>query len=342
MASSILRVSVLLLTLSPGLYAQAPAAPAPAPAPPGGAPAPTPAPAEQPAAAPAGAPSAEPAPAPTAPATEPAAAPEALPAAAPSPLATPPASASPASSARKPRLAAARRRAAPNVTAAVGEDRSIESSDPSIDLHEPVRAPARSIPGIAAWLGVGSLWLPSEGLDPFAEDDALTTFSAGAGLSLSEAGAIDIAVVGGIDITASDADYRGEATSLGLLRLAVGPELRGSWHDRLYWHGRLAPTLTRLSLELEESSSQATLADSHWLFGAEAAVGLELRFAEAATDLPHALGFFVRADAGYGWTPSATLTLRGEGSAPVRTQPLELGEVALSGPFFRAAVGVGF
>ena len=331
MRSVLLRTSALLLTLSPGLHAQAPAEPA-APAP---ASAPAPPPADAPAAEPAAAPTAEPVPAPTAPAAAPA------PEAAPAPAAA--SSASPGTPARKPRLAAARRRTSPNVTAAaVSDDRSIESNDPSIDLHEPVRAPARPIPGIAAWLGVGNLWIPSDGLDPFTEDDALTTFSAGAAVSLAEAGAIDIAAVAGVDITGSDADYRGEPTSLGLLRLALGPELRGSWLDRLYWHGRLAPTLTRLSLELEESSSAATLADSPWLWGAEAAVGLELRFAEAATDLPHALGFFARAEGGYGWTPSAALALRGGGSAPVRTQPLELGEIALSGPFFRAAVGIGF
>jgi hypothetical protein len=217
-----------------------------------------------------------------------------------------------------------------------------ESNDPSLDLHEPLRAPARPIPGIAAWLGVGSLWIPSDGLDPFADDDALTTFNAGAGVSLAESGALDVAAVASVDITGSDESYRGEATSLGLLRLALGPELRGSWLERLYWHGRVAPTLTRLSAELDESSSGATLSDTEWVWGAEAALGLELRFAEATTDLPHALGFFARADAGYGWTPSATLELGAGSGAPVRTQPLELGEIALSGPFFRADIGVGF
>jgi hypothetical protein len=326
MRRSTFRSSVLLLTLSPALYAQAPAGPAAPAAPPATEPAA--APVTAPVAEPAAAPAAEPAPAPTAPVAEPAAAPAALD------------NASPGAPAPKPRLGAARRRTSPNVTAA--DDRSTESNDPSIDLHEPVRVPARPIPRLAAWLGVGNLWIPSDGLDPFTEHDALTTFSAGAGLSLAEAGAIDIAAVAGVDITASEADYRGEPSSVGVLRLAVGPELRGSWLDRLYWHGRLAPTLTRLSLELEESSSGATLADSQWLWGAEAAVGLELRFAEAATDLPHALGFFLRGEGGYGWTPSATIALRGGGSAPVRTQPLELGEIALSGAFFRAALGVGF
>jgi hypothetical protein len=328
--------TLLLLTLSPALYAQAAATdPAAAPAaPPASAPPASAPPASDPVspAAPA-----VPAAAPVAPAAdEPAAG--AAPAAAPAPAA---AAAPAAAPVRKSELAA-RRRAPPHVTAAAWvEHRSSEANDPSIDLHEPSRAPAQPIPSVAAWLGVGGLWIPSDGLDPFAEDDALAAFSAGASSSLARFGGLDLAAAAGIDLTGSEADYRGEPTSLGLLRLALGPELRGSWLDRLYWHGRVAPTLTRLSLELEESSSGATLDDSQWLWGAEAALGLELRFAEAAAELPHALGFFLRADAGYGWTPGATFALRGGSSAPVRTQPLELGEVALSGPFFRAALGIG-
>src|SRR5690606_23996959 len=162
-------------------------------------------------------------------------------------------------------------------------------------------------------------------------------------LSLAGLGALDVAVAVGVDVTSNDEHYRREPTSLGLLRLALGPELRGSWLDRLYWHGRLAPTLTRVSAELDESSSGVTLADSAWLWGAEAALGLELRFVEASTTLPYALGFFARVDAGYGWSSSAALELAADGgAAPVRTQPLALDELALGGPFLRFDVGVGY
>lgn len=344
MPSFHLRVSALLMSLSPGLYAQAPAPADAAPEPS----APAAAPATASAAAPATAPAAAAAPAPA-----PAAAPAAAPATTPDASPTRPAPASDgavSSPPRQPAQAATRRRTSPNVSPNASlagplraEQLATASNDPSIDRHEPPSAPARPIPLIAVWLGVGNLWIPSDGLDPFAEDDALTTFNAGAGFSLAQAGALDVAAVAVIDVGGSEAAYRGEDTSLGLLRLAVGPELRGSWLDRLYWHGRLAPTLTRLSVELEESSSGATLADTRWLWGAEAAAGLEVRFAHAATSLPHALGFFLRADVGYGWTPGAALELGAEGSsAPVRTQPLALGELALHGPFFRANAGVGF
>ena len=247
----------------------------------------------------------------------------------------------------RPGLAGARRYIADSpgsaALAARAEPPASESNDPSIDLHEPPRPPAAPIPRVSAWLGVGNFWVPSDGLDPFSADDALTTFDAGAALSLAQAGSLDVAAVAALDMTGSGEHYRGEDTSLGLLRLALGPELRGSLFERLYWHGRVAPTLTRLSVELEEASSGATLADAHWLWGAEAALGFELRLVEAATSLPQALGFFVRVDAGYGWTSSASLELAAEGSgAPVRTQPLELDELALGGPFLRANLGVGY
>jgi hypothetical protein len=225
---------------------------------------------------------------------------------------------------------------------ALTPDAARESNDPSIDLHEPPLVPAAPIPGISAWLGFGNLWIPSEGLDPFSDDDALMTFSAGAALSLASASDLDIAAVAGFDSTSSDESYRGEDTTLGLLRFAIGPELRGSLLDRLYWHGRLSPTLTRLSAELDESSSDARLSNTLWVWGAEAAVGLELRFAEASTSLPRALAFFARVEAGYTWSPSTTLELEAGSGAPVRTAPLELGELALAGPLFRANVGIGF
>lgn len=203
-------------------------------------------------------------------------------------------------------------------------------------------APAATVPRVAAWLGAGSVWLPSEGLDPFAEDDALVMFSAGAAFGLAGDERLGVAAVAGFDATGSEASARGAPSSLGLMRLALGPELRGAIAPRLFWHGRLSPTLTRLSAELEDPNG-VSLAATRWVWGAEATAGLDLRFAEVQTTLPAALGFFVRLEGGYAWSPSTTLTLGADGNgAPVRTQGLELGELALAGPIFRASVGVGF
>jgi hypothetical protein len=205
---------------------------------------------------------------------------------------------------------------------------------------EPIAAAA--LPSLGAWLGAGSLWVPSVGLDPFAEDDALVLFTAGVGLALVGDETLGVAAVAGVDLTSTEARLRGDQASLGVLRLALGPELRGSILQRLFWHGRVSPTVTRVSAELEDSSS-ATLSDTRWVWGAEAALGLDVRFAETRAALPAALGFFLRVEGGYAWSPSSDLSLEAAGSdAPVRTQALELEELSLAGPVFRASVGLGF
>jgi hypothetical protein len=321
-----LRASAVLLTLSPALYAQAPN-------PSAGDPPATDAAAPNSVQAPLNA-SAE------APATAP-----------PTPMPPDAARAQPgppSAPARRPTRLVGRNRTAQPTGASSPLTMDERASDPSVDLHESTPAPAAPIPSISAWLGLGSLWVPSDGLDPFSKDDALLGFSAGAALSLASAGALasagtlDIAAVVGFDTSTSDENYRNEGTSLDLTRFALGPELRGSLLDRLYWHGRLSPTLTRLSAELDESSSGATLSDAHWVWGAEAALGLELRFAEATTSLPQALEFFVRVEGGYAWSPTTSLELEAGSGAPVRTASLELAELALAGPLFRANVGLGF
>jgi hypothetical protein len=219
---------------------------------------------------------------------------------------------------------------------------STTAEAPLVDVELAPRVPAAPIPRISAWLGAGSLWLPSEGLDAFADDDALMTFSAGAALAVISADALGIAAVAAIDVTSSDADLRGSSTSLGLLRLSLGPELRSSILDRLYWHARLSPTLTRLSAELDDGND-LTLTDRYWVWGAEATVGVDLRFIETPMDARTALGFFVRVEAGYAWAPASQLALESDGSgAPVRTQPLQLGELALAGPLLRGSLGIGF
>jgi hypothetical protein len=84
-------------------------------------------------------------------------------------------------------------------------------------------------------------------------------------------------------------------------------------------------------------------ADEQWTFALDAALGATFRFAAAEPGgLRHPIGFFVRAEAGYLWSPALDLKLPPSGNAPVRTAPLALNELALSGVSFGAAIGVGY
>jgi hypothetical protein len=202
--------------------------------------------------------------------------------------------------------------------------------------------PAAALPSVAAWLGLNTLWIPSDGFDPYSNDDGLTLFDLGAALSLAGDDALDVAAVVTWGVAGSDADYRTQPAELGVMRFSAGPELRGSIIDRLYWHGRLSPTATRLAAELDETSSGASFADTRWAFGVDAALGLDVRFVEARTALPEALGFFLRVEAGYAWTPKVELQLEPRGGAPVRSDEITLPELALGGPLLRASFGAGF
>ena len=263
---------------------------------------------------------------------------------APSPPPAPPAATAPASaapSAAAPSLAPA---PASQPPARVAQPKPLP---PRVVAPYPEDAPpapeAAPIPAVAAWLGINTLWIPSDGFDPFSDDDALTLFDLGAAVSLAGTSVFDVAAVVSWGVASSDADYRTQPAELDVMRFSAGPELRGSIIDRLYWHGRLSPTATRLAASLEESSSRVSLSDSQWAFGVDAAVGLDLRFVETPTPLPNALGFFVRAEAGYGWTQNVDLELEAEGSAaPVRSEALALPELALGGPSLRVSVGAGF
>ena len=62
-----------------------------------------------------------------------------------------------------------------------------------------------------------------------------------------------------IDLGGSEAQVRGEATELDVMRIGLGPELRWSPADPVYLFGRLSPEAVRVSTELVDSSSDARL-----------------------------------------------------------------------------------
>jgi hypothetical protein len=134
--------------------------------------------------------------------------------------------------------------------------------------------------------------------------------------------------------------YRGQHSSLEVMRFALGPELELPLIQRLDLHLRAAASAVSLSAELNESSSNATLSDSAWSFGAEAAVGATFRFADLHAQRSP-LAFLLRAEAGYSWVANHELSLTGN-DAPRRSEPLALGDLKLGGPLVRVGVGAGF
>jgi hypothetical protein len=202
--------------------------------------------------------------------------------------------------------------------------------------------PAPPTPLVDVWLGVHGLLVPSPAYDAFSENDALTSFTAGAGLSLVRSGSTHIAAVGSISTAGTEAGYREADTELSILRLTLGPELRFPFAGRLYAYGRVSPQLVQSSATLADASALADLEEEEWLFGVDTALGLSGRIAEVSTNGFSPVCFFVRAEAGYTWTPASELELAPGSGAPIRSEPVSLGDLSLAGLSFRGAIGVGY
>lgn len=351
-------LAALLMTSAADAQAPAPeAAPAPPPAPG----------ATRPAAAPPAATPLEPAPAPGAAApppreagSDPSTGQQApAPAAPPAPLAPEPPAAAPAAAPPPAQLApwahtapAATSKpaaAAPNadaLAASAGPSAPAESSGPEL---EPVgnghtKHAAPETPRLDGWLGVHSLIISSPGFDAFSEDDALTSFGAGVGVALGALGGARLAGVATLSIGGDEESFRGQGTELSVLRISLGPELRLPFAQRFFAYARLSPQLQKLAATLSDASSSTRLEQSEWLVGIDTALGLSMRLVDIQpAGLQGPLSLFVRFEAGYTWAPETEMRLAPAGSdGPIRSQPLALGDLSLSGLSFRGALGLGY
>jgi len=190
---------------------------------------------------------------------------------------------------------------------------------------------------------VHGLVVPSPAYDAFSENDALTSFTLGAGVSLVRSGSTHIAVVASLSTAGQESAYRQTPTELSVLRITLGPELRFPFAGRFYAYGRVSPQLVQSSASLADASSRADLEEEEWLIGVDSALGVSARLGEISPDgLASPVCFFARAEAGYTWTPSSELELAAGEGAPIRSEPVSLGDLSLSGISFRGAVGVGY
>lgn len=220
--------------------------------------------------------------------------------------------------------------------------------DPTIDnplvVDPQPRSPAPDTPRLDAWLGVHGLIVSSPGFDAFSEDDALTSFGAGVGVELGAVGGGRLAAVAGISLGGDEEGYRSQDAELSVVRLTLGPELRFPFGGRFFAYGRLSPELLHFTAELADDSSATSLEQGQWLFGVDTALGVAVRLADVRPQgMTAPLSIFARLEAGYVWSPETELSLSPRGSnGPIRSEPLALGDLSLSGVSFRGALGVGY
>ncbi|HKO93968.1 MAG TPA: hypothetical protein VJU61_22595, partial [Polyangiaceae bacterium] len=207
-----------------------------------------------------------------------------------------------------------------------------------------VLTPVATTPAFDFSIGLGNQLVSHSGLDTFSDDNNVPEFQLGLSAALNELGAAQLTAVARAGFGGTSGTLRNQPTDLGTTKLGLGAELRAPLIERLYVFARVMPEAVHVSTELRETSSGVTLEQSQWTFGLDGALGAVLRIAELRPrGLERGLGLFLRLEAGYAWTPEMDVELAASGgNAPVRAEPLRLGELALSGFSFGGAVGLGY
>jgi len=184
-------------------------------------------------------------------------------------------------------------------------------------------------------------WISDPKFDPFNQQDVLAGGGIGGGLVLYADRQLSVAAVGLFEGVSSRADARGEAAELGLVRGALGPELRYHWIPRSYVFLRALPALLRVDASLQESTSGSKLEDGYFSFAADLGAGLAFAFAGADSGQGHDPHFWVVAEGGYGIAVLDDFDFSPEeGAGPARFQPVHLDAPSLNAPLMRLSVAI--
>jgi hypothetical protein len=188
------------------------------------------------------------------------------------------------------------------------------------------------------FVGVRVGKVSSAGLDPFSDSDELTQFSVGLGKTLFTSGDFSLAGMLLYDIGGHTGQARNADADLTVHRLLVGAEARYHFIRQFFVFGRVAPGAVHSIAKLEDhTAGDLTLAAREWVFATDLSAGatLELTGWKGSTS-KRTLGVWLVFDGGYGFAGESELSLEPDGSSgPERTEPVELGPLALGGPFLR-------
>ena len=199
-------------------------------------------------------------------------------------------------------------------------------------------------PLVQGSLGVRVAKIADKGFDPFASSDELIQVSVGAGATALKVGNFSLAGVGFVDYGSRGSTARGNSTELALLRLSIGPELRYHVIPQLFVFGNALPAFAHTSASLEDPIAGATRYARHWSFGCDVAAGAAYEVYGMRSGESQKPRLWIIAEGGYGYQPSTELVLRPEANsgAPERSAPIDLGTLAVGGPFARVSAAISF
>jgi hypothetical protein len=191
-------------------------------------------------------------------------------------------------------------------------------------------------------VGMRSSFVTDSSFDPFADSNVLTSFSLGASRTIFDQDAFSLAPGIFWDYGARSGTARGQATSLQTNRLALA--LEGRYHMAPWVYGlvRVTPGALHQSAQVDDPLSPAPFVAKAWTFAFDASAGAAFLLGPHSS--PSLVHWWLAAEGGYGYAGSASLMMHSDLAAddPRRTGDLNLGQLALSGGFFRIYGSVTF
>jgi hypothetical protein len=191
--------------------------------------------------------------------------------------------------------------------------------------------------------GYRGSYIPNAGYDPFSTNDFLPQFSLAASRTLVAAHPLSLAAGLAWDIGSSSTFDRGDQASLAFQRFTVPIEGRVHFGMRGYLFVRAAPGIAFEHTSVDDPSAAATLSKTNVLFATDLSGGYAFPI-WPRTRAPAAAHFWLQADGGYGWVATERLNL---GPTLASTDGrivsgIDLGNISLSGAFFRIAAAASF
>lgn len=192
-------------------------------------------------------------------------------------------------------------------------------------------------------LGLRTQYVSDTGLDPFSENDAVPQLSLGASYAFWARDRLSLAGAFGFDYSTWSAEARSNETSIDLRRFTLGPEARYHLLRILVVTAKVAPSLTRESTALSTGIG-TDLTKVAWKAGVDATAGVAVEVFGYHSGLSRSPRLWLTGEGGYGWTASNRLLLKPDEAdrAPQRPEPVDLGELSLSGPLFKISAALSF
>ncbi|MEZ4369420.1 MAG: hypothetical protein R3B07_01285 [Polyangiaceae bacterium] len=195
-------------------------------------------------------------------------------------------------------------------------------------------------------LGVRTSLVRDAGYDPYAEDDVLNQGSVGVSHTLFADGDWSVAGAFAFDFGGVSSTVRGEHSELDAYRFTLAPEVRFHLLPRLYFLGRLGPTLTYDRVKISESVAATDLSSAGLSFGFDGALGAAYEVIGRASGTHRGPRGWIQLELGYGFSSSRDITLEARGSdadaAPERMKGVAMPALSLSGPAIKVAVAASF